>query len=291
MNKILNLGSLNIDHVYAVDHFVRPGETLAANHYKLFAGGKGLNQSIALARAGSKVFHLGNIGLEGKWLTDLLRHDSVDISCVKILENEATGHAIIQVDRSGENAILIHGGANSAVTDHQIRHALESFSPGDWLLTQNETSGVPEAFQLANLRGMKIACNPAPMSDAVLKYPLELVSLFIFNETEAEQLTGRREMESIRQVMSDRFPNAACVLTLGEKGAYYFDREQLHFEPAVPVQAVDTTGAGDTFTGYFLTEYINTIAPARALKIACRAAAICVTRPGAAGSIPLRKEL
>lgn len=291
MKKILNLGSLNIDHVYSVDHFVRPGETLAALGYKVFAGGKGLNQSVALARAGSRVFHLGMLGPEGKWLADRLKQDGVDISWVNINQKEATGHAMIQVDRAGENAILIYGGANRAITGNEIKSALDSFQAGDWLLAQNETSGVAEAISLAHDRGMKIAFNPAPMSDEVLKYPLPLVDLFIVNETEAEQLSGERETDSIRRTMTSRFPLSASVLTLGEKGAWFFDRNQSHFEPAEKVQAIDTTAAGDTFIGYFLTEFLATNNPAKALTIACHASAICVTRPGAADSIPSCTEL
>ena len=288
--KILNLGSLNIDHVYSVDHFVQPGETLASLHYQLFAGGKGLNQSIALARAGASVFHLGKIGPDGFWLQDKLKSDGADISFVHTT-GSATGHAIIQVDRSGENAILIHGGANQEISKEEISAAIHQFQPSDWLLLQNETSGIAQAIAAAHANQMKVAFNPAPMTDNVLNYPLHQVDLLIMNQTEAGRLTGQDDPNAIRQVLLERFPATACLLTLGSRGASYFYQDISIFEPALKVNAVDTTGAGDTFIGYFLNEFLATANAAQSLKIACQAAAICVTRPGAADSIPRRHEL
>lgn len=288
--KILNLGSINMDHVYSVDHFVQPGETQATLNYQLFAGGKGLNQSIALARAGAGVFHLGKIGSDGLWLRDKLKSDGVDISFLQTT-GSATGHAIIQVDRSGENAILIHGGANQEISENEITDAIGRFQPGDWLLVQNETSGVANAIAAAKSHHMKVAFNPAPMGAEVLGYPIEQVDLLILNETEAEKLTGHADPDSIREFLAEKYPATACLLTLGSRGAIYFDHEIMISEPSLKVQAVDTTAAGDTFIGYFLAELLSNASPARALKIACHAAAICVTRPGAADSIPLRSEL
>ncbi len=287
---ILNLGSVNIDHVYEVEHFVRPGETLGSSDYQIFSGGKGFNQSIALARAGAKTLHAGRVGHEGDWLIERLKTEGIDTT--HLHENETpTGHAIIQVTPAGENAIVLHGGANQALTQADLDAALNSLSPGDYFLTQNETNLVPWALQKARDQKLKIVFNPAPMSAAVRDYPLQLVDLFVLNETEAEGLTGETDPDAILREMLACYPGSATVLTLGSRGAIYFDADQFHQESAPTVEAIDTTAAGDTFIGYFLAEIMQSIDPAQALKQGCRAAALCVTRPGAADSIPTLAEL
>jgi len=288
--RILNIGSLNIDYVYAVDHFVRPGETLASLNFSVFAGGKGFNQSIALARAGAAASHAGKVGKDGAWLVARLEQEGVDASAIATAE-AATGHAIIQVIPSGENAIVLHGGANQSVSESDIARALARHKAGDYLLVQNEISSVADAIRGGAKRGMKVVFNPAPISPAVRGYPLDLVDLFILNETEAEGLTEKTAFEDIRAEMRRRFPKAMTVLTLGGRGAVCFDAGALYRQPAFAVNALDTTAAGDTFTGYFLAGLMEHGDAARALELGCRAAAICVTRPGAADSIPLRKEL
>jgi len=288
--RILNIGSMNVDHVYAVEHFVRPGETLASSRYQVFAGGKGFNQSIALGRAGAAVRHAGIVGKDGAWLVDRLSREGVDIEFVEVTDGP-TGHAIIQVAPSGENAIVLFAGANHQVTQEAIDRAASSCSAGDYLLLQNETSAVANAIQIGKRRGLKVVLNPAPMTAAVRDYPLDAVDLFILNETEAQGLTGESSADAIRAAMRTRFPRAATVLTLGRQGAMYFDADRQLHQPAAAVQAVDTTAAGDTFIGYFLAELTQSNDPAKALALGCRAAAICVTRPGASDSIPLRKEV
>jgi len=288
--RILNLGSINIDHVYAVDHFVRAGETLASSRYNVFAGGKGFNQSIALARAGASTLHVGRIGKDAQWLVDRLHKEGIDTTYIT-QDEAATGHAVIQVVPSGENAIVLHGGANRAITEFDVDTALSSCLPGDYFLLQNETSLVALSIQKAHAKGMKIAFNPAPMAPDIHDCQLELVDLFFLNETEAEGLTGVTHPDSIRAEMRKRFPRAATVLTLGSKGAVYFDAATLHQEDALPVKAIDTTAAGDTFIGFFLAEMMRNGNQAKALKLGCRAAAMCVTRAGASDSIPYQKEL
>lgn len=287
---ILNLGSVNIDHVYEVEHFVRPGETLSSSGYQIFAGGKGFNQSIALARAGAKPKHAGRVGSDGDWLIKRLQTEGVDTTHLHE-DNTPTGHAMIQVEPSGENSIVLFGGANQAITESDIETALTSLSSGDYFLVQNETNLVPSALRQARTKKLKIVFNPAPMSPAVRDYPLNLVDLFVLNETEAEGLTGETDPDAIRQKMLSQYPKVAVVLTLGSKGAIYFDADQLHQESAPTVDAVDTTAAGDTFIGYFLAELMQSQNPANALQQGCHAAALCVTRPGAADSIPHLKEL
>lgn len=287
---ILNLGSVNIDHVYAVEHFVRPGETLSSRGYQVFAGGKGFNQSIALARAGAKTSHAGKVGSDGAWLRDRLQTEGVDTTHLQECDTP-TGHAVIQVAPSGENAIVLFGGANQRIRADDLAPAFSTCSAGDYFLVQNETSAVAEAIHLAHEQKLKIVFNPAPMTDAVSNYPLHLVDLFVLNETEAQGLTGETDPEAIRTRMLAQFPDAATVLTLGPKGAIYFDAETLHHEAAPKVDAVDTTAAGDTFIGYFLAALMQSQDPAKALQQGCRAAALCVTKTGAADSIPHLADL
>jgi ribokinase len=288
--KTINLGSLNIDHVYAVNHFVRPGETLDSHSYALFAGGKGFNQSIALARAGVTVRHAGKTGTDGEWLQKQLQTDGVDITHVETCDTP-TGHAVIQVTPSGENAIILHGGANRSIDTDFIRRALSDCAAGDCLLLQNEISDMAEAIRLGHKARLRIAFNPAPMTEGVHSYPLELVDLFILNETEAEELTGQADPEAIRRAMLKKFPDSATVLTLGHRGAIFFNADTLLQQESLKVHAVDTTAAGDTFIGYFLAEWLQHGDPVAALKLGCRAAALCVTRPGAAKFIPHTNEL
>lgn len=287
---LLNIGSINIDHVYTVNHFVRPGETLASARYDVFAGGKGFNQSIALARAGVAVRHAGMVGDDGAWLRERLQREGVDITHLGVTKT-ATGHAVIQVVPTGENAIVLHGGANLAMTDAHMAQSVSSCSPGDYLLVQNETSSVAAAIQIGKQKGLRVVFNPAPMTPAVRGYPLQDVDIFMLNETEAEGLTGETTPEDIHRAMTRQFPRAATVLTLGHQGAMYFDALSLLRQPATAVTAVDTTAAGDTFIGYFLAELMRSGDPGRALARGCRAAAICVTRLGAADSIPSRSEV
>ncbi len=188
--RVLNMGSINIDHVYEVDHFVRPGETLSGLSYHSYAGGKGFNQSLALARAGVDTLHAGRVGNHAAWLLQRLEQEGVDTTHVTVGE-ATTGHAIIQVVPDGENAIVLYGGANRLISEDDVVLALSACSPGDYLLLQNEISSVAQAIQKAHERGLHIVFNPAPMTADVHQYPLEFVDLFILNETEAEALTGK----------------------------------------------------------------------------------------------------
>ncbi len=290
--SILVFGSLNIDHVYQVEHLVRPGETLPSTEYRRFQGGKGANQSVALARAGADVFHAGRIGPEGLWLRDAIAAEGADVTHVG-LDDQPTGHAIIQVDPAGENSILLYGGANLTVTSDDAHYVLSHFGEGDWLLLQNEISSLPAILLEATERGLSVAFNPAPMTPEVLSYPLEGVSLFVVNQTEGAALAGTEDAspETVVRALQARFSKAAILLTLGEDGSLYARGGECIQTPAVAVDAVDTTAAGDTFIGYFLAELLAGESVTQSLVLASRAAALCVTRPGAAVSIPRRSEL
>ena len=287
---ITNFGSYCIDHVYTVPYFVRPGETLPSINYEIHPGGKGLNQSLALAYAGAKVRHAGKVGNDGVWMRTLLNEAGVDTSLTMIVESPS-GHANIQVTPEGENAIIIYGGANQQITVADIEVALAEVSEGDYLLIQNEISCLPELLEIAAMKKQRVVFNAAPITDDVKNYPLNLVETFVVNEVEGEALTGEAVPMSILDSMIDLYPSSRVILTLGEKGAVFQDRHQRVRQPARPVTAVDTTGAGDTFTGYFIANFTNGRSIKDCLQVACRAAGICVTRQGAASSIPKKEEL
>lgn len=283
--RILNFGSLNIDYVHRVDHIVRPGETIAGGSLDVFAGGKGANQSVALARAGADVVHAGRVGEDGGWLIDKLRGAGVDPSLIEIDPGVKTGHAVIQVDAHGENAILLHGGANRAITPDQIDRALDGFGEGDLLLMQNEINGTPDLIRAAAERGMAVCLNPAPMTDEVRDWPLDRLGLLIVNETEGESLCGEPDPWAMLPKLSE-MTGGEVIVTLGARGALYLGRGEAIHQPAVEAEVVDTTAAGDTFIGYFLAGRARGDRVEPCLEKAVRAAALCVSKAGAMDSIP-----
>ena len=288
--RVLNVGSLNVDHVYNVRKFVQPGETIASNGYARFAGGKGLNQSIALARAGAEVAHAGLIGADGVFLRDKLAESGVDTEFVRVID-EPSGHAVIQVAESGENCIILHGGANLAFDERFLDGVFGDFSSGDALLVQNETNMVPEILERGAAKKMFVAFNPAPMTPEVASYPLEKVDLLIVNETEGGALAGTGKPSEIPAKLAEILPGTRVVLTLGAAGAVYFDGGREVRVPAPRVDVVDTTAAGDTFIGYLLAGLLeDSNDMERALETAVAAAGICVRREGAADSIPFRAD-
>lgn len=291
--KILNFGSLNIDYTYDVDHFVRGGETLSSRTLTLFPGGKGLNQSIAAGKSGAAVWHAGAVGKsDGGFLLDLLQAAGVHTEYVWKLEGQ-TGHAMIQRQPDGANCILLFGGANQQITREMADQVLSHFQAGDFLMLQNEISQVGYLMEQGRKKGMKIVFNPSPMEQKILDFPLESVDYFLLNEVEAEAFCGRKRARGEEQLkfLGRRFPQAKIVLTLGAEGALYWDGNQIWRQPCYPVKAVDTTGAGDTFTGFFIGGLSQGMAGPKALDWAARAAALAVTRPGAGTSIPSRREV
>jgi ribokinase len=290
MKRILNVGSLNIDHVYRVQHISRAGETLASNSYALFAGGKGANQSAALAQAGAQVFHAGRIGPEGEWLVDKL----LSLGCdMRFIERgpTPTGHALIQVDDMGQNSIVLYPGSNHEFTALQIDTILSGFNKSDILLLQNEINNIPYLIKQAKKQGMEICFNPAPFAAGLKDYPLEMVDILVFNQTEGQGLSGQSDPAAIIETLAQRYPNAALILTLGDEGLYFRQKEKEHFIAAQKVKTVDTTAAGDTFVGFFLAAWARGASPETALEYGSRAAALSVTRAGALDSIPHRHDL
>lgn len=290
--KALCFGSMNIDYVYSLDHIVAPGETIFSTGREVFAGGKGLNQSVAMAKAGLPVWHAGICGAGGELLTDMLEQNGVDTSLIRH-EDTPPGHTIIQVDAKGQNCIIVYGGTNRRVTPEYIAEALSGFGEGDMVLLQNEVNRLDEIIDAAHARGLKVVLNPSPFDGAVLECDLGKVDLFLVNEVEGSQISGlpATEPEAILDWFAAAHPGAEVILTLGADGAWYSGRSGRRFQPAVPTKAVDTTAAGDTFTGYFLEGWMTGRSVEESLLRAARAASIAVSRPGAAPSIPFAAEV
>ena len=290
--KILDIGSLNIDRVYSVDHFVKEGETISADRLEFFNGGKGLNQSIACAKAGAEVIHAGAVGRDGTFLIQLLKDSGVHADDVQVLD-EPSGHAVIQLTSGGQNCIIISHGANFCLKEEYIDRMLEKCDPGDLLLLQNEVNNLAYAMTQAKKRGMKIAFNASPITDAIASCPLQLVDYFLVNETEGSYLSSLQEGSSpeILAALHAKFPQAVIVLTVGSDGVLYQEGDTVLSHPAYRVHAVDTTGAGDTFTGFFLAGVCKGLDAQECLRVASLAAARAVTIKGAANSIPDWNEM
>lgn len=288
--KILNFGSLNYDYVYAVNHIVNPGETILSGEMQTFCGGKGLNQSVALARAGEKVYHAGMVGSEGDLLLNTCKNNEIDISFIKSIEGKS-GHTIIQVDENGQNCILLYGGSNQSMTKEFIDQVIDQFDSDDWLVLQNEVNLLWYIIDKAYEKGIKIALNPSPYNSQMERCDLSKISLFLLNEIEGEQLTGKNDINEILQIMSELYSNAQIVLTLGSEGVIYKDKNSKYAHGSYKVEVADTTAAGDTFTGYFIHGIIRKLSIPETLELASKAAAIAVSRHGATTSIPYLKEV
>ncbi|KAJ1742145.1 hypothetical protein LPJ68_002187 [Coemansia sp. RSA 1086] len=290
--KIVSLASINIDEVYHVPHIVKPGETLSSMHRQQNAGGKGANASVAAARAGGNVSIVGKIGKDGLWVRDLLASSGANTDQITVLDDTATGHAIIQVDKNGENSIVLFPGANYQINEEDARKAFAQYGTGDWLLLTNETTGVDEAIRQARSCGMQILWNPAPMPANMISAnrPVDLVDILVVNETEllhlAQQLddidlyegNDERYAKIAQQIMG-LFGTRAIIVTLGSEGSVGLVRRastnphevhvgsqakdcnkdevvviRMECAPIKKEQIKDTTAAGDTWVGYFAAE-------------------------------------
>jgi len=283
--KILNFGSINKDLVYNVEDFVKPGETISSRDYGLYLGGKGLNQSVAISKSGSEVYHAGCINKSDQSIISDLKKWGVNTDYINKI-NEATGHAIIQINRDGENSIIIHGGANNCVEKDQIDKVLSNFNEGDYILLQNEINSVNEIIEKAHKKGLRIFFNPAPYSSAVNNYSIEKVNTLIYNETEGQRLSGKKDDNQIIKTLSNKYPNTRQILTLGERGSIYsFDKNTIKVK-AESVKTIDSTAAGDTYIGYYISSLSKKISVEQSMKIASKAASIATTIVGGANSIP-----
>lgn len=288
--KVLNFGSLNIDYVYSVDHIMREGETQACTKMERFCGGKGMNQSIALAKAGVGVFHAGMVGADGEWLLEMCQKSGVDTRYIRKTDGKS-GHTIIQVDKNAQNCILLYGGANREITEEYIDEVLNEFEKGDIILLQNEVNLLDKIIEKAYEKEMIIILNPSPMDEAIKKCDLHKVTILLLNEIEGEQITGVTEPEKILDKLNALYPDMKVVLTLGGNGSVYQEKEKRCKQEIFPVKPVDTTAAGDTFTGYFIASILEGMPVEKGMQMAAKAASIAVSRKGAAVSVPYRKEV
>ncbi len=288
--KAVNIGSCNIDYVYAMEHFIQPGETKDCIRMTRGCGGKGLNQSIAIARAGVEVWHAAYIGAEGGFLKEKMEEKGVDTRFVRVGEG-ANGHAIIQVDTNGQNSIILYGGTNRQFTEKYVDEVLAQCQRGDAIVLQNEINNIPYIIEQAWAHGLRVAFNAAPYNAAIRRYPLDKVEWLIVNEVEGAGLSGEEEPEKILDALEKSYPNTRILLTLGRDGAVYDSDGVRTRVKACSVKAVDTTAAGDTFIGYFLRGVLDGWTSAETLKLATVASAIAVTRPGAADSVSAYDEV
>lgn len=290
MNKILNFGSLNIDNVYSMPHIVRPGETLASFKTESYPGGKGLNQSIAVARAGGRIFHAGKIGSDGDILLQALKTSNVDCSYL-VQSSQKNGHAVIQVEKSGQNSIILFGGTNRDIDTSMIDAVLDNFNSDNLLICQNEISNMEYLINSAYSKGIPIVLNPSPIDDEILKTDLNKLDMIIINEIEGKDFTQKESPDEILDALLTIAPNLKIVLTIGKDGAIYCDKARRLSHGIFDVKVVDTTAAGDTFLGFFVSAFYDGKPPEYALKLASAASSIAVSRAGAASSIPTLAEV
>jgi len=283
---LLNYGALYIDRIYTVDSFAHPGEAVSSTGFSLTPGGKGLMQSIAAARAGALVYQAGKIGADGQMLLDVLSENGVHTGYIKKVNGSYCGHTVTQVNKYGNNCILQHGGTNYEITPDEIDQVLDSFSAGDILIIQNEINNIPYIVEKASNKYLKIVLNPSPVNSVVKDLDLNKISYLILNEVEGGELTGESRPVRIMDNLLSHFPHLKVVLTLGKFGTIYGDELNRIQQGAYPVEAVDSTAAGDTFLGYFISRIAMGSPSWSAMKIAALAAALSVTRVGALTSIP-----
>lgn len=289
--KYLVFGSLNIDRTYSVPHFVSAGETMSAAKMELFCGGKGFNQAVALARAGKEVYFAGAVGSDGQMLLDALAADGIHDQYVKRTAG-ASGHAVIQVDSNGQNCIIILAGANGEITEADVDTVLADFGPGDLIVLQNEITAVAYILRRAAQKGMIVALNPSPCDERITGYDMNYVNYLLVNEVEGNAITGCTEPDTIVHKLHTTYPHMNVVLTLGSRGAVYRGADGTRHHCGIyRTGAVDTTAAGDTFTGFFLAEITDSGNAAAALEQASIASGISVSRKGASPSIPTRQEV
>lgn len=288
--KFLVFGSLNIDKVYKLPRLPERGETLYCSSYEEHVGGKGLNQAVSLAKSGEQVYIAGALGRDGTFLSDFLEKSGVNTSLLKITDS-FTGQAVIEVDCEGQNQMILTPGANYAPDETYCNEIIKNFNPGDVILMQYETSCVGYMMRLAHDRGLTVAFNPSPYKDEIQNLPLEYVDHFILNEYECQCLAAESSTGSAVKKLSRRFKESIITVTLGDKGSVSIRNGEKSTASAFQVNAVDTTGAGDTFTGFFLSTLLSTDDVVKALRLAGAASAIVVTRTGAAETIPGKPEV
>lgn len=287
--KICCLGSLNIDMVFNMEKFVKPKETIHSNNLNLFAGGKGLNQAIAIKKTDSDVFMAGTIGKDGDILLKECDKHNLDRNYVRKIEGNS-GLAVIQVNKRGENCIILYDGANKKNDKCFIDEVINSLSENDFIVLQNEINDLEYILKKSKERNLTVFLNPSPIEDNIMRLSLELCDYIILNEVEGESLSGKSDYKEVVSFLSNKYNNN-IILTVGEKGVYFNKDKAIIHKESMKVEVVDTTGAGDTFTGYFIGMLSRGLELEKAIEIGIKAAGISVTREGASESIPSVEEV
>ncbi|MGP6140531.1 MULTISPECIES: ribokinase [unclassified Jeotgalibaca] len=289
--RVLNFGSLNYDRTYQVEAFVEAGQTISSLKYSDFLGGKGLNQSVSLSRAGCDVYHVGVVGPDGSELKQMLHENGIHTDY--IFESPIqSGHAVIQISQAGENAIIVDGGSNLELSKDLIDFVFEQFKDEPcYVLAQNEVSNIDYIISRAKQFGHTVFLNPSPMNATLLQAPLDQVNYFILNETEAFAITSLEDADASIRKMHEVYPNSHIILTLGEHGVIYFDGQSTVKQAAFKTEVVDTTCAGDTFTGYAMGGIMQDKPMEEVLRVASIASSLCIGIKGASNSIPTLEEV
>lgn len=303
MNRVCILGSINMDLVLRVDRMAKSGETILSKDYKKIPGGKGANQAVAAKRLGSSVSFIGKVGQDenGCELLKVLEQDKIDINNIKYSEHTPTGMAIITVDDTGSNSIIVVPGANMEVDNNSIEDAENVIKNSKLLIAQFETplDITIKAFEIAKKNGVTTILNPAPaknMPDELLK----LTDIIIPNETEAFELTGIKveDISGVKEAADSFMAKGVkfVVITLGERGAALIGTNKFNIIPAYKVKAVDTTAAGDSFIGAVASKLqnedkIDFEMIEKAIKFANKVSALVVQRQGAQPSLPYLEEV
>lgn len=293
MIKLLVYGSINIDLNFSLDHIAKKGETISSKELKVSAGGKGANQASGLSKAlgeRDRVYLAAKTGEEAKWILDKLNSYGVNTDYV-YYSKKGSGRAIIQLDKNGDNSIILYGGGNLDIERREIDEVFSHFNEGDWLIINAEINNLDLVFSKAKERNMKIAINPSPITKEILSLPLEAADLIILNEIEGGEITkGGKGEKEILKLLESRFKSSLIVLTLGENGAWASYNNKRYYQEAFKVKAIDTVGAGDTFLGYFISSIVLGYSIKDALRRASFSSSLAIQKRGAMDSIPTKEE-
>lgn len=294
MSKIFVVGSINVDYVMEITHLPLLGETLPSQSFLMNFGGKGANQAVALAKQNEEVYLIGCVGQDtmGKDSIQSLNQYGVHTDFIKTIEHQNTGLAFILVENHN-NRILLHAGANQNIQKQQVLEALSLAKPNDYLLVQLETNldMVYFAIHEAQKRKMNVVFNPAPVQSIDMEI-LDFIDILIVNEIECEMLLHcKYDQKEQVQSFINKHQIAYFIVTLGEKGAMVYHQQDVTSYPAHAVKVVDTTAAGDTFIGAFLSEWIRTANLSQSMQYAIVASALTCTHIGAQKSIQSREEV
>ena len=294
--KLISIGSANIDKVFEVTHFPKSGEAMATESLHTYVGGKGVNQAIAVGRAGSKIYYGGKIGGDGNIILNTLKEENnVDISKLIVDPDAYTGVATVMVQQeTAENCSLLYAGTNYEISDEDIDWMLDGFGKGDGLILQNEISGTSHLLEVAHEKGITTFLTPCPLRPILREMPeMQYVDWFFLNQGEGEYLTKMNSgtPEELCKALVAKFPDSKIMLTLGTDGSICYDGKEYIRQKSYKVKEVDSTGAGDTFCGFCISRLMSGDSIQEAMDTASRASAICVARAGAAPSIPTLEEV